>query len=375
MIDCGRISEALASYDPNAQEHDVVKAEQQRVELIARFPKDDWPNMTLERYALGQPEHPDSFCRWMEFVAVELGSMRGGSARKHLIYFQASANDWWFDKKLYSTVDEAWKAVHQGFLDAIALAEAGEWDRVQTIASLRGGPALVNKTLSVYFPDDLLPINSQNHLRHFLRELGEPKADDQSLGTTSLNRFLLEGLRGCRELDGWSTKALERLLYTELDPFIALLPTGPIANVARFIAATLAEQGPESLETRRQSEDEARKLLDESAGEMSEEQARRLFQLFNADSDHGKPRSWRFTPAFVGQTANALIADLDNFNHWTQRLWNGPDDEAVEAVGELLADRRLLPSAGTSHPTMLAYLRNPETRAVCYGSPIADCSA
>ena len=45
----------------------------------------------------------------MEFVTTELGSIKGGSARKHLIYFQKAAGEWWFDKKLYSNPEEAWQ--------------------------------------------------------------------------------------------------------------------------------------------------------------------------------------------------------------------------------------------------------------------------
>ena len=89
MINCERIAQALIEYDPDAQEARVVKAEDQRVQLLARFPKDGWPEMTLDRYALGQPDHPDNFCRWMEFVTTDMGSIKGGSARKHLIYYQA----------------------------------------------------------------------------------------------------------------------------------------------------------------------------------------------------------------------------------------------------------------------------------------------
>jgi MoxR-like ATPase len=364
MIDCGRIVEAIAGYDPDAQEESILKAEEQRAELIARFPKEAWGEMTLDRYALGQSGHPENFCRWMEFVATELGSIRGGSARKHLIYFQASAQMWWFDRGRYSSIEEAWAAVHRGFLDAIRFAENGEWDQIETITSLHAGPALVNKTLSVYFPDDLLPINSQTHLRHFLRELGEPRTDDQSLGTTRLNRLLLQGLRSCSEVEGWSTKQMERLLYTShLDPFAALTPTGPIRNVAEFISKMLGDTS-DNLDARRQSEDHARKLLDEAAGEMSEEQARTLFRLFNADSNRGRPSANRFSPAFVGQTANWLVSDIDSFNTWTRRIWKGSDEESGQAVDELLGNRKLLLSAGTSYPTMLAYLRNPEKSTI-----------
>ena len=170
--------------------------------------------MTLDRYALGQADYPDNFCRWMEFVTTEFSSMRGGNAKKHLIYFQAGSGQWWFNEKLYSSIDEAWNAVHEGFLQALALADAGRWGEIQEIAALRSGPALVNKTLSLYYPDEVLPINSETHLRHFLRELGEQRADDQTLRTTGLNRLLLEGLRSCTELNGWTTKQMERLLYS-----------------------------------------------------------------------------------------------------------------------------------------------------------------
>src|SRR3954451_21309090 len=212
MIDCRRIAEALADYDPNANQAAILKAEEQRSELVDRFSKEGWSTMTLDQYALGQPDHQENFCRWMEFVTSDFSSIRGGSARKHLIYFQAKAGEWWFDHKLFESVEQAWAAVRQGFVDTIGLAEAGEWSQIEQIPSLRGGRALVNKTLATYFPDELLPINSEVHVRHFLKALGEPRAGEQALGTTTLNRLLLDGLRQCGELAGWSTKEMERLL-------------------------------------------------------------------------------------------------------------------------------------------------------------------
>jgi hypothetical protein len=353
VIDCELIARAIAEYDPDAQEPSIVKAAEQRSELLAMFPKDAWPQMTLDRYALGQDDHPDNFCRWMEFVTTEFSSIKGGSARKHLIYSQPRAGQWWYDAKLYGSVDEAWQAVHQGFLDALEFADAGQWGDVEHIPALRSGPALVNKTLSLYFPDELLPINSEAHVRHFPRELREPKADDTNLRTTTLNRLLLEDLRACEQLNGWTAKQMERLLYsTYLDPF-EQAKGGPIDDVAEFIARALEDAGDTRLEVRRETEDQARKLLDESAGSMTEQQARDLFRLFNTDFNNGKRVYSRLMPAFVGQTANGLLANLDAFSHWTARLWKGSEEEAMAAVDELLSDRKALPSAGTSYPTML----------------------
>jgi len=127
MIDCSLIAHALEAYDADAQESSVVKADDQRTEFLALFPREGWPTMTLDRYALGQAEHPDNFCRWLEFVVTDLGSMKGGSARKHIIYHQSATGSWWYDRGAFNSVDEAWEAVKQGFIDAITLAEGGKW--------------------------------------------------------------------------------------------------------------------------------------------------------------------------------------------------------------------------------------------------------
>ena len=232
---CDVIKRAIAEYDPEAQEPSILAASDQRRDFLAAFPIENWPTMALDRYALGQPEHPDNFCRWIQFVTTNLGSMKGGNAKKHLIYRQATG-DWYYDTSRYTSVDDAWNAVREGFVEALALAGKGEWAGIGQIEALRSGPALVNKTLAAYFEGQLLPINSQNHLRHFLSALGAPEAEDASLGTTLLNRALLEHLRECPELSGWTTKEMERLLYcTSLSPIAASAPQGPIADVLGFV--------------------------------------------------------------------------------------------------------------------------------------------
>lgn len=364
MISCGLVAQALEAYDGDSQVGAVETATAQRAETLERFPQDEWRRMSLQQYALGQADHPDSFCRWMEFQATELGSIRGGSARKHHIYFQKSGG-WWFERDRYLSVEQAWEAVRDGFAEAIALAEAGAWDEIDKIAALRGGPALLTKTLYVYFPDELLPVCSHAHISHFLRKLGETQSGFDSMGTVTLNRLLLHGLRQCGELDGWSTKQMERLLYESgLSPVADEAASGAIADVTAFVAETIAQYGDAGIETRRAAEDQARALLDDSAGSMDDRQLRDLLKLFNSDSHKGRRYQTRFSPAFVGATANGLAANLEQVNAWTRRLWRDSEEDAFGAIGELLADRKLLPSSGTSYPTMLLYLRAPEQFAV-----------
>lgn len=364
MINCGLVAQALESYDADAQGANIEAAKVQLAEVLERFPKAAWPQMSLEQYALGQPDHPENFCRWMEFRAKDLGSMKGGSARKSHIYRQ-SDGEWWIEKNRYSTVEEAWEAVRAGFVEAIAKAEAGEWDAIDAIPALQGGPALLAKTLHVYFPDDVLPICSHAHLSHFLHALGESPTALEGRGTVALNRLLLEDLRGCSEVDGWSTKEMERLLYeSDLSPFRKEAKGVLAEDVAAFVARVLAEYGEGGIEVRRDAEDRARAALDSTAGEMDEQHLRGLLRLFNADSYKGVRYETRFSPAFVGASANGLVKHLDKVNEWTRRLWQASDDEARAVIGELLADRGLLPFAGTSYPTMLLHLKSPDAFAV-----------
>ncbi len=175
--------------------------------------------MTLEEYAQGQEGHPDNFCRWIERQTVEMSSIRGGSARKLIIYKHRDKPGWYFPPE-YENERVAWKAVREGFIRAFEYADEGRWDEIDEIEPLNRGAALVTKTLWVYFPNDLLPINSSDNLRHFLRVAGrDDVAADQSLRTIQLNRALLAELRSHPELAEAPTKALERLLYMRFSPF------------------------------------------------------------------------------------------------------------------------------------------------------------
>src|SRR4051812_31009583 len=167
--------------------------------------------MTLEEYAQGQDDRPENFCLWIERQTDQMGSIRGGSARKLIVYKHREKPGWYFPSD-YADEQAAWTAVRDGFIRAFDLAGHGRWDEIDVIEPLTRGAALLTKTLWTYFPSELLPITSSETLRHFLRIAGrEDLASDQSVRTLPLNRALLQELRGYPQLAGVSTKSLERL--------------------------------------------------------------------------------------------------------------------------------------------------------------------
>jgi len=147
-----------------------------------------------------------------------------------------------------------------------------------------------------------------------------------------------------------------------LEPLHPVSP--PLSDTRAFIQAVRERYGPTLVESRQAAEEEARQLLNQHAGGMTKEQAQALGQLFNRGEWAGVMRHNRFLPAFAGATMERLVEPIETFNEWTQRFWRSPDEEALQAVDEVLRNPNAFPGAGRSYPTMLMYLRDPHRFAV-----------
>jgi 5-methylcytosine-specific restriction protein B len=226
--------QAIADFDPAAFRASEHEAETQRQETLRRYPRNSWQTMTLEEYAQGQDGRPENFCRWIERQTDQMGSIRGGSARKLVIYKHRDKPGWYFPPG-YTDESAAWEAVREGFIRAFAYADEGRWDEIEELEPLNRGAALLTKALWVYFPNELLPITSTDNLRHFLRLADRSEvAENQNIRNVQLNRALLAELRSRPPLADASTKALERLLYMRFSPFEGrLVKIAPGSN-ARF---------------------------------------------------------------------------------------------------------------------------------------------
>jgi 5-methylcytosine-specific restriction protein B len=212
-----QVQAALREYDPSQDEDRLRLAAEERDELLKRFPQEHWPDMQLSEYAVGQEDSSNSFCRWMEFKAIHLGSIKGGSSRKLIIYKRKKGPGWHYDEAAFGSVEEAWAAVRGQFVAAMDYAARGEWVAIEDLSALRAGQALLVKTLHLYFPADLLPINSREHLRHFLGLLEQEEASDSKLGAVTLNRVLLKAMAELNDHD-LSTAELGYFLYRHFPP-------------------------------------------------------------------------------------------------------------------------------------------------------------
>lgn len=230
------LKDSFSTWDRSAAALRVQQAESLRSQFLEVFPLAVWPDLPLERYALGQQVDGGSVSWWLEFKTKDIASMSGGSSAKHLI-FKGADGQWRFPNR-YGSVEEAWSAVRQGFVDAFSLAERNQFDGIWGIEALYGAPSLRTKALYMYYPEKFIPVCSSTHLHHFLDRLGQQYDSNWVLGT---NLALLETLRSLPWLDDLSNQELMFFLYHWADPrtasqFVKIAP----GEQARFWDECLA---------------------------------------------------------------------------------------------------------------------------------------
>ncbi|GGV09732.1 hypothetical protein GCM10010275_58110 [Streptomyces litmocidini] len=205
------VDEALRVFDPE-RHRAAVEAADRDVERIRReFPWEEWPELPLERYALGQPDVPGHrvFSHVLEFGSKSLGSITGGTAKKHFVY-RTNHGSWWFDRR-YADVDEAWRKVRAGLVAAVTAAREGRVRDIDEIASIRSGIMVVAKTLRIYAPDAVLPVYSDSFTRHCLNRLapGSATAKLQPFRRKELLKSLIDE---DPRFAGWSPQLVWRFL-------------------------------------------------------------------------------------------------------------------------------------------------------------------
>ena len=132
-----------------------------------------------------------------------------------------------------------------------------------------------------------------------------------------------------------------------------------LTDPAAFVRWARAKYGPSLVPTREAAEQQARELLDRTAGHMTSAEAKELGRLFNTGEWAGTMRFNRFSPAFAGASMERVIEPLAAFNEATQQLWRAPIEDALAFTDEVLRSPAVFSGAGRSYPTMLLHLRDP----------------
>ncbi|MGW0797115.1 AAA family ATPase [Streptomyces sp. NPDC002692] len=218
MTDGVDVWAAAAEFDRKAVSERETSAADERKQVLGLFPLDEWPALPLERYALGLDlsRAETTYCRLMEFGTQSLGSIRGGSAAKHIMY-RLNSGEWRLAAPLRGLdPQEAWQQLREQFVRAFEATGDGDFEALDDLEVLRFGPALVTKSLASYYPEHFLPIYSAEHMRRFLALLGGTAQADSPAWRS--NRRLLELVRSRSEFEGWTGHEVMAFLYRDFDP-------------------------------------------------------------------------------------------------------------------------------------------------------------
>jgi 5-methylcytosine-specific restriction protein B len=187
---------------------------QLREAFVRKFPQENLQAMTLAEYAQGLPG-TDGFCNWLEFKTRALGGVGGGSAKKWWVWWSKDENRWRFIKA-FKNEEEALLRITNGLARLVEAAAAKRFDELDAIAEpwLGGNLSLRCKPLSMYFPDDFLPVFQPAHLEYFLKLFGAT-ANGEAL---TMNLQLLGVLKELPEFEGFDTNQMMRFLYDSFPP-------------------------------------------------------------------------------------------------------------------------------------------------------------
>ena len=206
------LEEAVSLWDRELDRELISFAGEQRDHVIRLFPIDDWPELPLDRYALGT-DVDESFCKLMEFRTQVLGGIGGGSALKHLIYRKTDGS--WYYRPEYGSVEEAWEAVRAGFVRGFELARAGRWSDIDAIPAIANATALRAKTYCTYFLEEHLPFFAGVWQAHFYDVLG---GEGTTPGGVAGTRAVYELAMRTGLFAGWQSVEIARFLGAWSDP-------------------------------------------------------------------------------------------------------------------------------------------------------------
>lgn len=186
---------------------------QLREEFVRRFPKEGLAGLTLEEYALGHEGSRDSFCYWLEFKTKRLGHM-GGNVSKFGVWM---GNDGWRWNKMYEDAEDALMRIKGGLSALVESVEQGNFEKLDRIGEEQIGQwryGLRCKPLTIYFPEQFLPMWQPEHIAHFLKIFGAAPHGE----VLARNRQLLQLLRSFPEFENFDTFGMMDFLYSSFPP-------------------------------------------------------------------------------------------------------------------------------------------------------------
>lgn len=181
------------------------KSENDRLSFISKFPIDTIKDLSIDQYVQGTDEN--SFCYWLEFKKILFG-IGGGNASKFGVYKAKDGNyysSYGKNKKELKgkELDEFFSNIKAGILLALKYTEKNEIEKIKTI-DLPMWNMVIQKILSIYFPDKFLTIGSPNVLIECARDILIKDIELEPENSIQINFECKKALSSKPEYKDWS---------------------------------------------------------------------------------------------------------------------------------------------------------------------------
>ena len=193
------------------------------------YPLESLLTLSLQHYCIGLNSSPKNFCWWLERgLQPAIGSYSPGTARGHLIYLQKEGgyyiHRYFADQGPEKAIDIVRKTLY-AIASCSSLEEAKVVDDREALSKRAGvdkkyvvsGDARTLRILSMYHPDWMPPINSIDHLKHFIVNLSDEKNTVLPKNSIELVIVLSSRLNEVREATGINITpwGFSKLLYSD----------------------------------------------------------------------------------------------------------------------------------------------------------------
>jgi 5-methylcytosine-specific restriction protein B len=208
---------ALQDWEKNNSLTMSLDVKQLRDNFINSFSLEKIAQLTLEDYCIGNENH-DGFCYWLEYKTRPLGGIGGGTSQKFGVWWDKENNQYQYIKKFNcNDANQALTIIKNGLSDLLSLIQSNRFKEADEYCKKnfqQGSNMFVVKTMFLYFPENILPIFSQDHLIFLISKFELDKQGD----FYESNHQLLSFLKNKIEFKKYDTVMMVQFLYDYWPP-------------------------------------------------------------------------------------------------------------------------------------------------------------
>lgn len=192
----------------------IDKTENARQLFVSKFPLNKIKDLSIDQYVQGTDEN--SFCYWLEFKKVLFG-IGGGNASKFGVYKAKDGNYYTSyganKKQLHGEeLDKFFNNVKSGIIQALSYTEKNEIHKIKSI-DLPLWNMVVQKIISIYYPDKFLTIGSPDVLIECARDILVKKIELEQENSIQINFECKNLLSGLPEYKDWSYVKIGQFIW------------------------------------------------------------------------------------------------------------------------------------------------------------------